>query len=104
MNRTAELLTEALAHLDNNREARDALPFLARNLIATAYNVMIDIQVDGLSGTEAYDLIDVATDNITAYVIANANGIDSALAEQIHFLVKPINALCAHLNCVQSEA
>lgn len=103
MNRIQEMAMEATKHLDENREARDALPFEIRNAICIAYMVCIDIQFSGHDGEgeldleEANALLDEACEAINAYVL-RIQGTDRAQCEQIGEIVRPISLLSTALN------
>lgn len=98
MGKIAELVNEAIAHLDKHQAAREALPFELRNLVTQAYNALIDVQVDGMDAEEALELVDAAGDAIAECV--NAKYAYTAVAEQVGFLVRPVSAVERHLRFV----
>ncbi|MEU4534370.1 hypothetical protein AB0G15_05845 [Streptosporangium sp. NPDC023825] len=97
---TSELLTTAIEHVDNNIITRAALPIAAHNLIMNAYNVLIDMQEDGLSVEDADEQITEALDAITDYV--NRADTPESVGESIWTICKPVNELMHHLNYVQA--
>lgn len=99
-----EQVNETIAALDNEHDAWARLPYQARNVIAGAYNAIIDIQCEieesALNIDSANEYLAEECQRITDYV--NAANLPREVSEEIGRIVRPINELSSSLNYAQA--